>query len=108
MNDRDVVGRRSIGNVVLHITAHRAAYLLLEIVEIEICQPVQLDKFPIVADLEADRTSDGNRHTKTHKAWGIDVKERHTEFDLDNMGKTDAFVFIPLILILEIARIKNS
>jgi len=89
LNDRYTVFGRGIRYAVFHISAGSVTNLLLEIIKTETAESMQLDKSSVIRNAETDRPSHGNRDSKIRKPWIIYIKERDTEFYLNNLGKVD-------------------
>ena len=93
LDDRDIMGRRSTCNSVFHIASDCISNLFLKIFKAKILQPIQLDKFFIIANLKADCSPDGYRHTKVQKTGIIDIKKWNAKLDLNDSSQIDEVDF---------------
>ena len=87
LNQWNVVCGWSIGNHIFNIANNGISNLLLEIFKTKAGQPMQFHKFSVIAYLETDCASDRSRNTEILKARVVHIKERNSEFYLNNLSK---------------------
>ena len=89
MNNRDVLCSWDVRHNILRIADDSITDLLLEILQRELCQPMQFDELSIVLNLKSNCSSHRDRNTEIGESWICNFEVRNCEPCLNDAGKID-------------------